>query len=237
MKIDRAPFRFKQFSIHQANSPLKLGTDGVMLGVWAHHPNPKRILDIGTGTGIIALMQAQKYPEAEVLAIDINPNSLMDARLNFKLSPWKHRLKAEEARAQEFTTDQAFDLIITNPPYFTEETKSESLEKDMARHQDSLSLGDIFAVSSRIMHENSLLQLIIPSSQKRDAIWEASLKEFYPTECTYLVTALGKPAERVMLSFRKAYQSAIAEDELHIHQEAKWEEILKWRRLKQCFYL
>lgn len=237
MKIDKAPFRFKQFNVYQANSPLKLGTDGVILGVWAHHPKPKRILDIGTGTGIIALMQAQKYPEAEVLAIDINPNSLMDARLNFKLSPWKHRLKAEEARAQEFTTDQAFDLIITNPPYFTEDTKSESIEKDMARHQDSLSLGDLFMVSATHMHSGSLMQLIIPFTQKRDAIWEASLKELYLTKSTSLITALDKPAERVMLSFKKEYKEQHIEDELHIHQDAKWQEILKWRRLKEPFYL
>jgi len=237
MKIDPAPFRFKQFTVHQANTPLKVGTDGVILGAWAHHRLPKRILDIGTGTGIIALMLAQRFPEAKIDAIDLNKNALLDAEFNFRHSPWKHRIKAINTRVQDYDSKDSYDLIVSNPPYFTEDSKSNSVEKDMARHQDSLNLSELMKAASTLMNEDSLLQVILPYAQLRDAIWEASLKQLYPLNAMAVHTVKNKPAERVMLSFKHSFKGEMKESNLHVYQEATWEESLKWRRIKEDFYL
>ncbi|MBR5807213.1 MAG: methyltransferase, partial [Alistipes sp.] len=111
-------FRFKQFAVEQEDVAMKVGTDGVLLGAWADCDGAKRILDIGTGTGVIALMLAQRNSQAEILAVEIDEAATSRARSNFDMSPWAERLTVENCAVQEFKPSEKFDLIISNPPYF-----------------------------------------------------------------------------------------------------------------------
>ncbi|MGI9526697.1 MAG: tRNA1(Val) (adenine(37)-N6)-methyltransferase, partial [Weeksellaceae bacterium] len=110
-------FKFKQFNVEQKLSAAKVGTDGVLLGAWVNlDPTPSKILDIGTGTGLIALMLAQRSPLSYITALDIDKDAIVEASLNFENSPWPDRLNAVHTSLQAYNTEEKFDLIISNPP-------------------------------------------------------------------------------------------------------------------------
>ena len=114
-------FRFKQFTVHQQRSAMKVGTDGVLVGAWATvRATDRAVLDIGTGTGLIALMLAQRNPEAQVVAVEIDAASAAQARENVAGSLWRDRIRVEECAVQEFSAEQKFDLIVSNPPYIVD---------------------------------------------------------------------------------------------------------------------
>ena len=127
-------FRFKQFAVEQDDVAMKVGTDGVLLGAWADCNGAKRILDIGTGTGVIALMLAQRNAEAEVQAVEIDETATRRARSNFDLSPWAERLTVENCAVQEFAPAEKFDLIVSNPPYFVDSLLPPDAKRSTARH-------------------------------------------------------------------------------------------------------
>jgi len=135
-------FRFKQFTIEQEHAAMKVGTDGVLLGAWASAPGAgSRVLDIGTGTGLIALMMAQRTKDAAVDALEIDPSSASQAKENFQNSPWKKRLRCFPSSFQDFSSQcrKQYDLIVCNPPFFSGSKKTASKSKNLARHDDSLS--------------------------------------------------------------------------------------------------
>ena len=138
-----APFRFKQFTIRQNVNPQKVGTDSMLLGAWSKG-NFNHILDIGTGTGILALMMAQQNPDARIVALEPDPASLAEAIENFNDSVFKHRITGVESSLQQFESAEKFDLIISNPPYFENSTLSANEHKNRARHTDQLPLTDLF---------------------------------------------------------------------------------------------
>jgi tRNA1Val (adenine37-N6)-methyltransferase len=157
-------FRFRQFTIEDEQSTLRVGTDSMLLGSWADPGNAKRILDIGTGCGVLALMMAQKS-DAEIEAIDIDQASQMEALMNFSNSPWSARLKAIHESVQTYAerATAGFDFIITNPPYFSNSLKSQSLRMNRARHDDSLSFTELAGISSRLLTTDGILALILPT--------------------------------------------------------------------------
>src|SRR3954470_3745964 len=137
-------FRFKNFTVHQDKCAMKVGTDSVLLGSWLNPGNAKEILDIGTGSGIIALMIAQKSI-ADIDAIDIDHNAYLQARENFLISPWFFRLHASQCSLQEFSNESGkkYDLMISNPPYFHHASKPLKEERIQARHHDTLTFDDL----------------------------------------------------------------------------------------------
>jgi len=155
------PFRFKQFSITQDHAPMKVGTDGVLLGAWAGTDSPKRILDVGTGTGLIALMLAQRFPEAEIAAIEPNKDAAKDAVANFSNSPFTERLRLVSVQVQSYTPENKFDLIVSNPPYFTSSLLSPEAGRTEARHIVSLNPSEL-AKASEFLNENGRLSVIYP---------------------------------------------------------------------------
>ncbi len=158
-------FRFKQFTIEQQHAAMKVGTDGVLLGAWTSVPDPGgRVLDVGTGTGLIALMIAQRTKDVWVDALEIDPLSAGQAKENFQDSPWKDRLNCIHSSFQDYAiqNNDRYDLIICNPPFFSGSMKTDSKEKNLARHDDSLSLGEIFRGSVPLMKETTILCLILP---------------------------------------------------------------------------
>ncbi len=129
-------FRFKQFSVTDDEASLKVGTDAVLLGAWVRIGDAKRLLDVGTGSGVIALMLAQRsHPQARVDAIEIQPKDVQQAISNASRSPWPGKIAVMEIPVQQFNANQLFDLIVSNPPYFSETTKAPDPTRRLGRHR------------------------------------------------------------------------------------------------------
>ncbi len=164
MKVS-APFIFKQFAIRQQHAAFKVGTDSVLLGSWINIPdNTNTIVDVGTGTGILALMMAQRCATAFIHAVEIDPLSAKDAAYNFKASPWNSRitLHVEDFSTFHHKNSIQADLVITNPPYFNHSLKNDENRISRARHADTLSFKTLWQASIPMMHPLSALALILP---------------------------------------------------------------------------
>lgn len=157
-------FRFKQFTVNDHNSALKVGTDAVLLGAWAGGGKPAKILDVGTGCGLLSLMLAQRFQNSQITAIDIHEGSLLDARENFKSSPWSDRLLAIHKSLQVFTLERqaTFDLIISNPPFFNRSLLPPDNNKKIAKHSGELSYGELTKAASLLLNPSGKLAMILP---------------------------------------------------------------------------
>lgn len=158
-------FRFKQFSVRHEKCAMKVGTDGVLLGAWCDVENAKSTLDIGTGSGLIALMVAQRNPQTSVLAIDIEPLAVEEANINFANSPWADRLHAIEADFVSFSelTEMRFDLIVSNPPFFVDSLTCPDTNRSTARHTDQLPFNKLIAGAARLLTPGGKFCLITPA--------------------------------------------------------------------------
>jgi tRNA1Val (adenine37-N6)-methyltransferase len=159
-------FKFKQFTVHQEHAPFKITTDSVLLGAWAQLEGAKNILDIGTGTGILALMAAQRT-DAHIVAIEPDPGSYMQAGLNISNSPWHNRISLINTRVQDYfpAAGLLFDAVITNPPFFIDSLPNPDAGKAMARHSLTLSFGDLIEAALRLMNPSGTLQLVLPVNE------------------------------------------------------------------------
>ncbi len=163
------PFHFKQFIIHQDKCAMKIGTDGVLLGAWCDCSNASSILDIGTGTGVIAIMQAQRNNIAQITAIEIDATASQQASLNIKNCLWKDRLSIQNISLQDFVKDstEKFDLITCNPPFFpnSDFTVATGKARSIARNDNTLTFSALISNAKQLMHSESKLCLIIPISE------------------------------------------------------------------------
>ncbi|MDB5121669.1 MAG: methyltransferase [Sphingobacteriales bacterium] len=158
-------FHFKQFAVDQSSCAMKVNTDGVLLGALASHSNPHFILDIGTGTGVIAMMLAQRFTHAKVDAIEIDVDAAQTASLNFNNSPFKERLTVYADSFQQHldeNNDQKYDLIVSNPPFFIDSLKSNSATKTLARHTDKHFFERFLQLSSAHLNREGFIELILP---------------------------------------------------------------------------
>jgi tRNA1Val (adenine37-N6)-methyltransferase len=164
-------FHFKQFDVEDSSSTLRIGTDAMLLGAWASPGDAMRILDIGTGCGVLALMMAQKS-HALIDAIDIDSPSVIEAQLNFSRSPWGNRLKVshEALQALSATETSLYDFILTNPPYFANLLKSPSTRKNTARHDHSLSHHELVKSAAKLLTADGRLSLILPADKAESFI-------------------------------------------------------------------
>jgi tRNA1Val (adenine37-N6)-methyltransferase len=195
-------FRFKEFSIIQDRSAMKVGTDAMLLGSFIESNQKGNCLEIGTGTGVISLMIAQRSPELRITALDIDSESLEEAIQNFQNSPWSNRLEGILEDFLDYSTTEKFDLIVSNPPYFENGLLNESKRKASARHEASLPLNDLFKKSSELINENGSFILIIPF--ETSSKWILKAKEFQ-LNCFKEITIFGKPnlPKRSILFFSK----------------------------------
>jgi len=157
-------FRFKRFDVDQEGCAMKINTDGVLLGATATINRPARILDIGTGTGVIALMLAQRYPSARITAIEIDPEAANTADKNFKASPFSANLNCQAVGLQHFETRQQFDLIVSNPPYFLHSLTSKDDRKRLARHTEVSFFDTLLMKAISWLSPAGSLQLVLPTS-------------------------------------------------------------------------
>ena len=159
------PFRFQQFSIQQSKDVFRVGTDGVLLGAMCNVKNAKKILEIGTGTGLISLMLAQRNVSAKISAIDINENAVKLASENFRNSIFNENLKVELKDFKNFETNENFDLVVCNPPFFE---KNASAKDVLARQQVELNFRNLVEKSTEIITKKGILSIILPSEAATD---------------------------------------------------------------------
>ena len=197
-------FNFKQFSVQQDLCSMKVGTDGVLLGAWTNTDEVKSILDIGTGTGLIALMLAQRS-NANITALDAESNAYEQAKINFEASPWTDRLQLVHSKIQDFHSDHLFDLIVSNPPYFSGYYSSENLSRDIARSADVLlSYEELISSAKKLLIANGRLTLILPADQQEKIITIANQNELALSRLTFVKTKNTKEAKRILLEFVNA---------------------------------
>jgi tRNA1Val (adenine37-N6)-methyltransferase len=161
--MGRSVFRFQQFQVSQECCAMKVGTDGILLGAWAPALSPGQILDIGTGTGLLALMMAQRFPNAQIDAIEVEKDAWEQAKENCRQSPWSDRLTVFGEPLQSYETEQSYDFLICNPPFFHQGLRSPDPARKQARHGDSLSYPDLAFHSHRLSHAQSQMALVIPA--------------------------------------------------------------------------
>src|SRR5690554_6069848 len=175
-------FQFKQFIIHQDRCGMKLSTDAVILGALASDEQAERILDIGTGTGVIALMLAQRFTESTMVGIEIDQAAFIQAKENVAVSPWEDRITLAHQSFQEYaaTKSACFDLIVSNPPYFPDHIKSKDQQRNLALHSDSLSFEDLVNGVAHVLSPEGLFWVILPQRQMQDLEQLAADKGLFP---------------------------------------------------------
>lgn len=212
-------FQFKKFSIGQDRCAMKIGTDGVLLGAWAPiDNNPFSILDIGTGTGIIALMLAQRSVAAQIDALEIDEDAYEQATENFENSPWNDRLFCYHAALDEFVEEpeDEYDLIISNPPFYTEDYKSENEQRDLARFSDAMPFEDLIEAADLLLSENGIFAVIIPFKEEERFIDLCAEVELFPVKATRVKGSPKTPIVRSLLAFKRYELSVLEADELII---------------------
>lgn len=197
-------FQFRQFIVHQQRCAMKVGTDGTLLGAWAAAPSaPRRILDIGTGTGLIALMMAQRFPQAEVIGLDIDADAVAQACENVSLSPFSERVTILHQDIVNFQDTISFDAIVSNPPYFVDSLASPDRQRTTARHTVSLTYADLMKQAFRLLNDDGIFSVVIPSESRSRIEAAACLQGFFLTRICLVRTTPRKQPKRLLIEFRK----------------------------------
>jgi len=196
-------FRFKQFSIVQEKSAMKVGTDGILLGAWTKlSDSTSRVLDIGTGTGLIAMMIAQRSKNSSIEAIEIEKDACEQAAENVKDSIFSNQIQVIHTALQNFVPTSSYDLIICNPPFFENSYLSDDTKRNLARHSQSLSTEDILNFSKEYLSENGTISLILPIAQAEKMI-DSSKGDFMLTQRCEVKPKPYKDPHRLLLTFAK----------------------------------
>jgi tRNA1Val (adenine37-N6)-methyltransferase len=201
-------FKFKQFTVKQDKTAMKVGIDSVLLGSWVS-PNgvETNVLDIGTGSGLLALMMAQKIPAAKIVACEIDETACEQASENILSSAWSERITLFNADIRTFTHNpKSFDLIICNPPYFDKSLKSHDGKRNFARHNDSLPLSGLIDCVHRLLHDNGRFVLIVPENQAGTVVELAGAKKLFPAKRLNIKSTATKPVSRVILELSYTLQ-------------------------------
>lgn len=232
-------FNFKQFSIVQDHCVMKLNTDGVLLGAWCNVDKKQSILDIGTGTGIIALMVAQRAAQGvQITALDIDEGACIDARTNVANSPFSHVIEVNQIAVQDFarTDVPSFDLIISNPPFFTGGTFSANENKANVRHAIKLPHGELLHAVQRLLSEEGSFALILPYLEGLRMIELAARSNLHAKRITEVISKTGRPIERLLIEFTKKRQECV-KNQLVIHDQDKGYYHDDYIELTRDFYL
>jgi tRNA1Val (adenine37-N6)-methyltransferase len=231
-------FKFKQFFIKQDVSKMKVNTDSVLLGAWAEGIEASRILDVGTGTGVIALMMAQKCTHAKVIGIDIDEDSVDEAQGNVAASPFAHRVSIIQSSLQEYTKLQPelFDVIISNPPYFNSGTHSLNESKLNTRHTVKLPHIDLITCSVALLNNTGLLYVILPNTEGVKFIDLAIKNLLHLSYYTSIKHRQEKPIERILLGFSKKEVSHVIKHEILIMKDDLSDYTDEYKELTKAFY-
>lgn len=229
-------FKFKQFVIQQDKTAMKVGTDGVLLGAWITSNLPKKILDIGTGTGLIALMLAQKFTKSEIIAIEIDKKAYLQATENVKNSNWKNRIKVINEDFLKFAqkTKSKFDIIVSNPPFFENQLFPTNKQRLIARHNLTLPFSKLIKSTSKLLSENGEFSVIIPYDNHQNFIHLCSQDLLFCNNKTIIKHTSKKKPKRILLKFSKKI-SSIIESEIIIKKGTEYTG--NYKQLTKDFYL
>ena len=217
-------FSFKIFSIQQDKTAMKVGTDGVLLGAWTPiNHNPNSILDIGAGTGLIALMLAQRTSAEQIDALEIDEDAYEQATDNFENSPWSDRLFCYHAGLDEFVEEpeddpsdselaQQYDLIVCNPPFYTEDYKTDNEQRDLARFSDAMPFEELIEAADLLLSENGVFSVIIPRKEEENLIALANEFELYPIKITRVKGTPTSETKRSLLAFSRNQQNCDSDE-------------------------
>lgn len=226
-------FRFKKFEIRQDRCGMKVGTDGVLLGAWAK--GGARILDVGSGTGLLSLMMAQRFPDAAVDGIDIDGVACEEARENVWASPFADRVRILRTRLQDYHAEP-YDAIVSNPPFFVGSLKNPDERRALARHSDSLSFVDLFDGVKRLLKPGGVFSVIVPMEVKEKFVSEGYMVGFRLVIFCSVKTVERKPPKRCLLAFCQDVKRAFVSEEVILNaadgQRSEW-----YANLTKDFYL
>lgn len=228
-------FRFKQFTIKQNLCAMKVGTDGVLLGAWSSIPNGN-VLDVGAGSGLISLMVAQRNVNCLIDAIDIEESAYLQTKENIKESKWNSRITAYHSSFQSFISDKKYELIISNPPFFINATKSTNSAKNLARHTDELPFIDFIKKVKELLAKVGVLGLILPVQESLIFTELALNNNLYLNRKCWVKPNYKKEPKRVLLEFSFSEKELITET-LVIETEKRHHYTKEYRNLTQDFYL
>jgi tRNA1Val (adenine37-N6)-methyltransferase len=205
-------FRFKQFSLDQSGCAMKINTDGVLIGAIATAAAPVRMLDIGTGTGVIAMMLAQRFPDAIVDAVEIDATAALTAAKNFASSPFASRQSVHTGDILSFESDFGYDLIISNPPFFVNDLKNAEARKRLARHADEDFFSGLIRKVAALLNPAGQFWLILPVKQAEELVVQAVLYKLFPSRIIHVHSDESKPEIRQVICFSFASAAPVHED-------------------------
>ncbi|MDR0802948.1 methyltransferase [Fluviicola sp.] len=210
-------FRFRHFQIQQQHAALKVGTDSMVLGTLCHWDSPGKLLDIGTGTGVLTLMCAQRFPFEEIIGLEISEEAFLDAQINAWNNPFTSRILIVNQAIQNYWPEFQFDAIISNPPFFENSFKNPDKQKSLARHTDSLTFSELLDAISRLLSPAGKAWIILPFEAHEAFVQHADQKNLFPAN---LITIFGKPGKqtRTIVSLRKQ-QTNVQESSFCIRDE------------------
>ncbi len=232
-------FQFKQFTVNQDRCAMKIGTDGVLLGAWCPlENNPYSILDIGAGTGILSLMLSQRSNAEQIDAIEIDEDAYEQCVENFENSPWGDRLFCYHAGLDEFVEDpeELYDIIVSNPPFYSEDYKSENKQRDIARFQDALPFENLIEAAEILLSENGIFAVIIPFKEEEKFIDLCAEIELFPIKVTRVKGTPTTEIKRSLLAFKRYELSTLTSDELVV-ENSRHEYTQEYIELTKAFYL
>lgn len=214
---------------------MKVGTDGCLLGAWASHIAPLRVLDIGSGSGLLSLMLAQRYYSAEIDAVEIDLECAAQCRENAANSPWADRIHVYQSDVFQFKPKMPYDLIVSNPPYFNHAVQPCDNQRKLARHQVSLTVDELMKYAYNNLTEEGAFCLILPAENYFHAVIEAQKNHFFLAEKSDVQSLPGKVVNRVLLKFLKT-QGALVINQIIIEESpGKYHD--DFTRLLRDFYL
>ena len=238
-------FQFKQFLVKQERSVFKVGTDGVLLGAWAGVKNVSSILDVGTGTGLIALMLAQRTAAGvtgramHIVGLEIDKASFEQAIINVRDSPWNENIQVINRPFQDYfeTEKEMFDLIVSNPPFFRDSWKPGRKEKEISRHDTLLNQGELLSGVVKLLAPEGKFCVILPVEESLKLQEMAVAGGLYLHGICRVSPTLNLPAKRHLLEFGRDPASILQESEMAIERNARHEYTDAYRELTREFYL
>ena len=229
-------FQFKQFTVWHDKCAMKVGTDGVLLGAWTSVQNAHKILDVGTGTGLVALMLAQRsLPDADIVALEIDETAAGQARDNVTRSPWKERVEVVQADFRSYQSSDKFDVVVSNPPYFVDSLECPDQQRNAARHNDSLTYEELLEGVAGLLAEDGAFTIVIPVDVADRVKMIAAVKNLYAVRQLNVITKPGSVPKRTLITFTFSNQECVVEElltELARHQYSE-----EYIALTQEYYL
>ena len=234
-KKNYKPFKFKEFTIHQNNAAMKIGTDGILLGAWADLSDKKKGIDIGSGTGVISIMLCQRNEILEIDSIEVSERAVVDAKKNIKNCKWNKRIKLKHTDLKLFSTENKYDLIISNPPYFKKSLKPKDLDRLKARHEESLNYKDVLNFSEKHLLKKGTINLILPIDQKKEVIEYAGKFGLYISKECIVSPKPNKNPHRLLIELSKT-KKTLESQSLIIENDGRHNYTDNYKKLTREFY-